>query len=149
MSDVVATKDLVCEVRVAASPEAVWTALVERPSGWWPKGFYTHPEPRGFVIEPRIGGRAYEDWGDGEGQVWYRVTGVRRGAMLRLSGEIYPEFEGPAYLQCTITLKPDGKGTVLRVQEAILGREIEKMLDGSKKGWDALLASFKAFVEKA
>jgi len=143
----VGTAEVVSEVRIAAGREAVWKALVEKTSRWWAKDFYTHPEPKAFVIEPRVGGRAYEDWGGGEGQVWYTVLGVRRGAMLRLAGEIFPQYGGPAYLQCTITLKDDGDGTALRLHEAILGREIEKMLSGSQQGWDFLLKCLKEFVE--
>ncbi len=48
------------EIEIAASPEKVWKALMEDTTFWWPKNFYTGPKAKGFHIEPRLGGRAYE-----------------------------------------------------------------------------------------
>src|SRR4051794_15154403 len=72
------------EIEIAATPERVWSSLVEETTFWWPKDFYTSAKTKAFRIEPRLGGLMYEDWGNGEGLVWFRVFGVETAASLHL-----------------------------------------------------------------
>ena len=59
------------EIPINAPRARVWKALVEETTFWWPASFYTGPKARGLHIEPKLGGRMYEDWGKGAGVVWY------------------------------------------------------------------------------
>lgn len=63
------------EMRFAAPPERVFAALTEPEQvlKWFP---YTYGEKRvqRLVLEPRVGGAQYEDWGDGRGYYYGQVT---------------------------------------------------------------------------
>jgi len=55
------------QVTINAPQQRVWQALLYETPQWWRKDFFTSPKTKAFVIEPRVGGRAYEDYGDGNG----------------------------------------------------------------------------------
>ena len=109
------------EVVIAALPARVWQALVSESAAWWPKDFHTSERAQGFVIEPVLGGRVFEDFGDGDGLVWYSVIGVERGRELLLAGHLLPPFGGPAVTALRVTLSEKGEGTLLRVQDYRFG----------------------------
>jgi hypothetical protein len=46
----------VLEVRIAATRQRVWRALVEETSSCGTATFYTGAKPRGFHLEPRLAG---------------------------------------------------------------------------------------------
>ncbi len=64
------------ELTVHATQKRVWEALVNEATHWWPKSFYSSEKTKRFTIEPRLGGRVFEDFGRGEGFIWYTVNGV-------------------------------------------------------------------------
>ena len=114
------------EVIIAAAPAHVWQALVSESSQWWPKEFHTSERALRFVIEPVLGGRAYEDFGGGEGLLWYSVIGVEAGRELTLAGHLLPPFGGPAVTALRLSLSEKGPGTLLRIQDhrfGVLGGE--------------------------
>jgi uncharacterized protein YndB with AHSA1/START domain len=78
------------EIEIAASPEQVWIALGEDTTFWWPKSFYTGPKAKGFHIEPRLGGRGYEDWGRDAGVIWFQVFAIDPPHSLDLSRDAWP-----------------------------------------------------------
>ena len=53
------------DIEIDASPDKVWNAIIDDIATWWPRDFYANAETKQFVIEPRVGGRLYEDAGDG------------------------------------------------------------------------------------
>ncbi len=61
------------ELRFHAPPERVFAALTEESLDWFP---HTYGESRvkAVVVEPRVGGAHYEDWGDGKGHLYGHVT---------------------------------------------------------------------------
>ena len=69
-----------------SSPERVWRAFVEEAGAWWPKEFDALPEPAGFRIEPRAGGRAYEYAEDGSELLWFTVIHLQPGKVLEAVG---------------------------------------------------------------
>lgn len=109
------------EVAIAASPVRVWQALTSESSQWWPKDFHTSERAQRFVIEGVLGGRAYEDFGGGDGLVWFTVIGVEANRELILTGHLLPPFGGPAVTALRITLTAKAKGTLLRVQDDRFG----------------------------
>jgi len=137
------------EIPIKAKPAQVWDALVEETSRWWSKDFYTSPSTKGFVIEPRLGGHAYEDCGDGAGQIWYTVIGVQPASSLMLLGLLTPEFGGPAQTILQLTLKSAGKQTLLQLSDTIFGRVTDGKLSLTREGWILLFdAGLRAFIEK-
>ena len=66
------------EIPIKAPAADVWRALLEDTTLWWPREFYTGAA-KGFHIEPRLGGRVYEDWATAataHGAVSYQVFGL-------------------------------------------------------------------------
>ena len=142
--------EVVSEVRMAAPPGRVWHALTEEIGRWWPAGFFSSPKAKRMVLEPRVGGRVFEDWGEGDasGLLWYTVIGIEAGRELRLSGELGPDWGGPAHLATRWTLKPDGDGTVVRLEEVISGRIGEGTEGKMTEGWNTILGQhLRPFVE--
>jgi uncharacterized protein YndB with AHSA1/START domain len=80
------------DIVIAAPPARVWQAITAETSAWWPKEFHTSEGAKRFVIEPVLGGRVYEDFGEGDGLVWYSVIGVETGRELILAGHLLPPF---------------------------------------------------------
>ena len=109
------------DIVIDAPPARVWEALASEASAWWPKEFHTSERAQRFVIEPVLGGRVYEDFGGGDGLVWYSVIGVEAGRELILAGHLLPPFGGPAVTALRLTLLANGNGTLLRVQDDRIG----------------------------
>jgi uncharacterized protein YndB with AHSA1/START domain len=138
------------EVRIRAQPQRVWKALVDETSRWWHKDFYTSQEAKGFVIEAKLGGRMYEDWGNGAGQIWYTVTGVEPPRSLSLLGHLTPAFGGPAISMLQLNLKDEGGRTVLHLADTIAGKVNEDKPEFIREGWKTLFEDcLKTYVEGA
>ncbi len=109
------------DVVIAAKPERVWKAIATETSAWWPKDFVTSERTQRFVIETVLGGRAFEDFGGGDGLVWYTVIGVDAGRELVLAGHLLPPFGGPATTALRLTLSAQGHGTLLKIRDDRFG----------------------------
>jgi uncharacterized protein YndB with AHSA1/START domain len=133
--------EVVTEVRIAAPRDTVWSALTEAPARWWHPAFFTDPRgaQRGFHIEARLGGRMFEDWGDGQGLVWGTVIGLDRGRFLQIVGDSSPAWGGPSRNIQTFRLEDDGRGTRLRLESALFGRVSESAARSLDEGWRYLL----------
>jgi len=138
------------EISIKAKPARVWEALVQETSRWWHKDFYTSPSAKGFVIEPRLGGQAYEDLGNGAVQVWYTVIGVHPPNSIMLLGLLTPAFGGPAQTILQLNLNASSKSTTLQLSDTIFGRVSDDKLTQTREGWTMLFdGGLKAFVESA
>jgi len=135
------------EIEIAAPVARVWKALTDQVSSWWHPGF-SRKGAVAFVIEPHVGGRVYEDWGDGQGLLWYTVMGVAKNEMLLLVGDLDTRHRGPARLHTTFRLRAEGKGTVLRLEECAFGQVDETMRKSLAAGWQVLLdGCLRVFAE--
>lgn len=143
-------REVMLEVQIDAPRERVWEALVEETDAWWHRDFRTGPEDFVFRIQARLGGWAYEDWGDGDGQIWGVVQGVRAGEMLQVAGDTDAEWGGPHRGLLTWRLSDDGGGTRLRFRHALHGRVSAETASSLGDGWRLLLADgLKPFAEGA
>ena len=98
---------------------------------------------------PVLGGRAYEDFGEGDGLLWYSVIGVQAERELILAGHLLPPFGGPAVTALRLSLSAKGKGTLLQVQDhrfGVVGDE--SPVDGWRLVFDAGLRRFIESGEK-
>ncbi|MBL8899626.1 MAG: metalloregulator ArsR/SmtB family transcription factor [Planctomycetes bacterium] len=130
--------------------ERVWQALVHEIDAWWRRDFLTSAKTRRFVLEPKVGGRVYEDAGDGEGLQWGQVIGISAPEKLDLAGYLSPEFGGPAtsYHVFRLNARKDG-GTELRFTDAIHGRVDAAQAQMLADGWRLLLAEgLKPYLER-
>ncbi len=123
------------EITIQSPIERVWKALVSETGTWWRRDFYTDASAKTFIIEPVLGGKMYEDWGQGEGLVWATVTGVKAPTMLELSGVSAPAWGGPNTHYHAFRLEQRGKATVLRFTDAIHGRVDDASENSLREGW--------------
>jgi uncharacterized protein YndB with AHSA1/START domain len=136
------------EIPIRAGRERVWNALVSDIDLWWRKDFLVTKAKR-FVLEPRLGGRMYEDAGEGTGITWYNVQGITPNESLLLAGFLYPGYGGPATTLLQLTLEESGKETILRIKDAIFGELSDDAESAVGGGWRALFGDgLKRFVEK-
>ena len=136
------------DVKIKADLERVWKALVEETSAWWPHDFYTSTTTKGFHLEPRLGGRVYEDWGEGSGLLWFTVIGLNPPTLLTLLGHLTPGFGGPAMTMLEIGLKSAGDTVSLRVTETMSGHAEPKMEATLRDGWITIFdGGLRAYVE--
>ena len=140
--------DIHQEIHIMAPAERVWQALTAETVAWWPRDFYVGTKPRGFQVEPRVGGRVFEDWGDGEGVLWATVNVFRKGEELQWVGDLSPDFGGPARSITSFKLVAAGEGTRLEFRDSPYGALDEKALGNLESGWKWLLEDcFKPYAQ--
>lgn len=67
------TVRLAFELRIEASAERTFEVMTQQAHHWFPHS-YGGDRLRRVVLEPRVGGQHYEDWGDGRGHLYGEVT---------------------------------------------------------------------------
>jgi len=137
------------EVNLAATPERVWKALVNETTTWWPREFCVG-QAKDFVIESKLGGRMYEDWGNGAGLMWAQVIGIDPPRSIDLLGHLTAAFGGPATTQFRIALASKDMGTVLTVSDTIFGNLSDDKCERTREGWEILFdQALRKHVERA
>ena len=116
MTDEIRTVRIETELRFHASPERIFRALTEESLEWFPTT-YGEERVKAVVVEPRVGGAHYEDWGDGAGHLYGHVTVYDRPHRLGLRGRV---FAG-SILDTAYEIEPDGDETVLRMSKVAVG----------------------------
>ena len=134
------------EIEIQAPPSKVWKALTRLTTDWWPKEFYSNPRTKGFHLEPQLGGRMYEDFGDGAGAIWFQVFAIDPERTLDLQGCLAVPY-GPAHTLLHIELTARGQVTILKVSDSTIG--LVKDAGGDKlDGWKQIFeGGLKPFVE--
>lgn len=148
--------DLVITRRIAAAPEAIWSALTEaeKLKQWFVPKPWRITEA---VIEPRPGGRFLtvmqgpngetEDCGETEGCV-LAVEANRRIVWTDALGGGYRPNETP-FMTAIITLEPDGAGTVYtaRVLHRTEADRTRHEAMGFAEGWGTTIEQLAEMVE--
>jgi hypothetical protein len=65
----VRTVRLACELRIRASAQRTFEVMTQQVQDWFPHN-YGGDRVRAVVVEPRAGGRHYEDWGGENGHLY-------------------------------------------------------------------------------
>lgn len=138
-------------ITIAASREKVWHAWVYEMNGWWTKPYYNdHDHVTGLTMEPQLGGRYIEKWGeDGSGFLIGHIT------------EWFPPFR-LAYTWSERTW--GGVATLVRIELEVEKQDstrlmftqegFERLPEGAatrgnyQKGCEQLLGRLKNFIEK-
>jgi DNA-binding transcriptional ArsR family regulator/uncharacterized protein YndB with AHSA1/START domain len=106
------------ELRFRAAPERVFRALTDPDEvrRWFP---YTYGENRvqRVVLEPRVGGLQYEDWGDGRGYLYGQVTEWDPPWRYSVRTRLHPG----TVMDTLATVEPIADGAVLRSSRVIVG----------------------------
>lgn len=136
------------EIPINAPLERVWDAMTGDVSTWWPKEFYAGANAKSYHIEAELGGRMYEDWGDGNGLVWATVIGLDKPNWIHLVGHMSPPYAGPAVNMLRLELEEHGKTTTLKLSDTVSGRVDDKMRAEMHEGWIALFEkAMKPYIE--
>jgi uncharacterized protein YndB with AHSA1/START domain len=129
--------DIQLEVEIAARPEVVWKSLTTGIGEWWPAKFYFGTPPKRFTLEPQVGGRVFEDWGDGEGALFGTLTAFEQNRMLQWAGDMSADFGGPARSVTTFRLKKGAENgtTLLSFRDTPFGLLSDVAMKRLEHGW--------------
>ena len=132
---------------MAGAPEDVWKYFTEDIDSWWPLDFRAAPSPQRMVLEVKLGGRLYEDAGDGNGLVWYHVIALDAPRSIVLSGFVAPPFGGPATSLLRIVFSARSEtATVMEMCDSMFGCLGDTA--ATAQGWRTLFAQgFKSSFE--
>ncbi|GJM34198.1 MAG: hypothetical protein DHS20C18_31990 [Saprospiraceae bacterium] len=143
------TIKILLEIPIKAEINQVWECLLKEIHLWWRKDFYTSSKTKKFIIEPKIGGRMYEDYGNDEGLLWATVIGLDGPNSIELKGHLSPQFGGPAMSFLKLSLKENGHSTVLTLSDTTFGAVSENTKKELTEGWKMIYEDgFKKYVEK-
>jgi hypothetical protein len=127
------TLDLTEEIRVQASLDATFDALIEE-MGPHNTGIGGVPMP--MVLEARPGGRWYRDLGDNNGHFWGHVQAIKRPTLLEITGPLFMSMPVVSNLQ--YRLKEVDGGTLISFRHSALGFIPDDFRQGMMRGWAAL-----------
>jgi DNA-binding transcriptional ArsR family regulator/uncharacterized protein YndB with AHSA1/START domain len=133
------------ETKINRPPEVVFAALTTGLDAWWPHR--TRPDAR-VVYEPRVGGRLYEDWGNGAGQAYGNVIHYDP---PRKQVAVFTGGFGPLMYTSrnTDVLEADGEGTLYKKTLVLAGEVPEEMEAMFREGTAGLCQALKVYVEQA
>ncbi len=137
------------EIDIDAPPSRVWKALADQLSDWWLPDFHMLGEDSIVTLEPKPGGRLYEEAGD-RGLLWYTVLSVVPNEAMSLAGYCTPEWGGPCSTLLTLRLTASETGTTLSVSDALYGKVSDGQIDSLQSGWRKLFSEgLKKTVESS
>lgn len=133
------------KIVIKADPERVFDALTKNVGSWWSKHF--SKEPKAIKLESEIGGRFYEEFGEGgSGALFAFVSYIDYGKALILTGPM--GMTAPVLNFIQFELEPQDGSTLLRLSHKALGEVEQEVLSNYEAGWQLLLGKrLKPFVE--
>jgi len=132
------------EVNIDTPVSLVWGSFCFEIANWWPKPMMATPDGE-MVLEPVLGGKLFEDSGNGCGVHWFSIVAIEEETLIEFVGTLTPAFGGPA--QVFLTLKFDGFGerTVLKISDQSVGRERDQ--SAVVAGWEEVFDALKQYCE--
>ncbi|MEL6122838.1 MAG: hypothetical protein AAFR14_03880 [Bacteroidota bacterium] len=136
-------------VTVQHDPSHAWEYYCNQTNLWWPAAMHTDPRTKRFTIDTYIGGKVYEDFGEGGGLIWAEVIGVDYTRSLQLKGHLTRQFGGPVITFERFDFCPNDDGsTTLTYRMDIVGDMAEAGIKSLQDGWtDILTKHFKAYCD--
>jgi uncharacterized protein YndB with AHSA1/START domain len=122
--------------------------MTDEMSEWFPRHFFSSEQARRFVLEPKLGGRAYEDWGGDAGAIWATVVGWAPPTRMIWACEMYPGFGGPGRSYVTMTIIPVNNQTTVTLTDEGLCPEPDRTGQSLAAGWEEWLNCLKSYVER-
>jgi DNA-binding transcriptional ArsR family regulator/uncharacterized protein YndB with AHSA1/START domain len=135
------------EITIETSPARVFEALTNEVSAWWGAPYLISDEAKALILEPNIGGRFYEDWGNEAGALWGLVTSIKQNKWIEVSGTI--GMSGVVNGVVRFELEAQGNRTLIKLSHRAMGEVNEGLQEGYNGGWYDLFAiRLKAFLEQ-
>ncbi len=131
------------EVEVAATPEVVWSSMIDGFGTW-----FTDQEGKslGMRLEPRAGGRLYRDTGAAE-HLWAVVQVIKAPVLLELNGPLFVSSASISHV--SFRLEPIGSGTRVKLEHRAIGDLPDDFAESVSGGWRAMLEEgLKAHAER-
>ena len=132
------------EARFSAPQEKVFAALSVEIGNWWPHRFKPGTK---VVMEPWIGGRCFEDWGDGKGALYgtlvyydppHKLVSIGTSALTKG----YTAYD-------VQSVEPDGDGCVYKKSLTLWGAVSEETAEMFRKGTASFIEkALRAYVEQ-
>jgi hypothetical protein len=144
-------------VRVEASIERAFQLFVGQMEAWWPKNHHIGPQEwELIVIEPRVGGRWYEQDAAGEQCDWGTVLQWDPPHKARFSWHIGPKRDSEEWgydpdasraSELEIRFTVDGEATLVELEHSKLerhgiGAEKLRAIFDSPGAWEQILVSY-------
>lgn len=125
VTDEIRTVRIETELRFRATPERIFRAITAETLEWFPTT-YGEERVKAVVVEPRVGGAHYEDWGDGAGHLYGHVTVYDPPFRFSTRGRV---FAG-SILDSAYEIEPDGDETILRMSKVAVGPMTDEQAGG-------------------
>lgn len=122
------------EIRIRAPRERVFRALTAEQRDWYPHT-YGGEHLKAVICEEFVGGRFYEDWGDGRGTLYGIVTWWEPPRALVIRGHLQPAIT----LEQRFVCEQEGDVTVLRHAMVAFGDISDEMAEGIRTHGDLSL----------
>jgi DNA-binding transcriptional ArsR family regulator len=136
--------DVALDVVVAGSRHLVFESITERIGEWWGPPAVDE-RATGVSLEPVVGGRFVEHWGESGGQLIATVMALEPDRQVRLTGSFH---FGLVLGDATFDLEDAAPGTLVRFSFRAMGAIDSAMMEDIRSGWTSLVASrLKALVE--
>lgn len=134
------------ERTILAPPPVVFDALTQNASDWWVEPYFQGPALK-IVLEARVGGMLYEDWGAGNGLHLCTVTRIERPLHVTLAGGM--GMGGLVNGTIDIRIDPHPHGSSVQLSHIAVGELPEGVEHNYRDGWEQLIGTqLKAFVER-
>jgi DNA-binding transcriptional ArsR family regulator len=130
-----------CELHIDASAPRVFDVMTRRAFEWYPHS-YGGDRTRAVVLEPELGGRLYEDWGNGMGHLYGHVTAWDPPQAWSTRGRL----SAGTTLDSSYDLTPNGTGVVVRVSKVAVGPLSDEEAAGIAEYGD--ISGYAGIIEK-
>jgi DNA-binding transcriptional ArsR family regulator len=135
------TLDVANEVTIAAPREKVFDAVLKI-GEWWPHRFR---DGSAVVLEPRVGGRFYEDWGGDAGALYGTVAKLDRPSVIAVAGPM--GMGGPVVGVWSFELAEAGAdATLLKGTHRAFGDISDEAVAGYTEGWGEVYAALREYL---
>lgn len=121
--------------------------MVDEIDAWWLPQHRMAPQSKKMILEPRAGGRFYED-APGGGLLWYTVQMIAPGESLDMHGYLATRYGGPAISLLHVALSESKGATTVTIQDSLIGAFSDDMGTMTHSGWTELFGQgLKPYIE--
>jgi DNA-binding transcriptional ArsR family regulator/uncharacterized protein YndB with AHSA1/START domain len=133
------------EVPIKASASHIFQALTTDIAAWWTEDCSWGKGK--VILEPEVGKRFYEDFGNGEGALFGTVIYIEKDKIIELQGHMGMEAHVHGWVR--YELEPQEEQTLLKFSHRAYGEISERTRQIFADGWQVLLGeSLRNYVEK-